>query len=75
MVEAVMRAKGLWTLSGDVGFEEVSAVIILSVDSSASTSFVNRRGMSKMKHVEVMDTWLQMEVKETSFVWKRLLVS
>ena len=31
-------------------------------DSSAAKSFVNRRGLGKMRHLEIRDLWLQEEV-------------
>jgi hypothetical protein len=36
--------------------------IILGTDSSAAKSFVSRRGLGKMRHIEIRDLWLQKEV-------------
>ena len=41
-----------------------------NVDSSAAKSFINRRGLGKMRHIEIRDLWLQREAREG-----RLLVS
>ena len=40
MVEAVTRAKGLYTLAWELGFRGLSNVIHLGTDSSAAKSFV-----------------------------------
>ena len=64
MVEAVTRAKALGHLARELGFANLSNVIHLGTDSSAAKSFVNRRGLGKMRHIEVRDLWLQKEVRE-----------
>eukprot|EP00973_Karenia_brevis_P088012 12207181-Karenia_brevis.AAC.1 len=50
MVEGVTRAKGLLSLAWSCA------------DSSAAKSFVCRRGLGKMRHLEMRDLWLQKEV-------------
>eukprot|EP00973_Karenia_brevis_P072498 10071599-Karenia_brevis.AAC.1 len=62
MVDAVTRAKGLVSLVQEVGFENLYNVIQLGSDSSAAKSFVCRRGLGKMRHLEIRDLWLQKEV-------------
>ena len=64
MVEAVTRAKGLVSLSHELGFEGLQSVIQLGTDSSAAKSFVYKRGLGRMRHVEIRDLWLQREVRE-----------
>eukprot|EP00973_Karenia_brevis_P018389 2521791-Karenia_brevis.AAC.1 len=64
MVEGVTRAKGLVSLAKEVGFEELSNVILLGTDSSAARSFVCRRGLGKIRHLEIRDSWLQKEVQD-----------
>ena len=61
MVEAVTRAKGLCSLARDLGFD-IGNVIRLGTDSSAARSFVNRRGLGRMRHLDIRDMWLQNEV-------------
>ena len=63
MVEAATRAKGLVTLAQEVGLN-LSNVIKLGTDSSAAKSFVSRRGLGRMRHLEIRDLWLQQEVRE-----------
>ena len=64
MIEAVTRAKGLRSLAYELGFREISNVIKLGTDSSAAKSFVNRRGLGRMRHLEIRDLWLQKEVSD-----------
>ena len=64
MVEAVTRAKGLLTLAREMGLEELSLVVHLGTDSNAAKSFVNRRGLGKMRHLEIRDLWLQKEIRD-----------
>ena len=64
MVEAVTRAKGLFTLAWEIGSRNLSNVVHLGTDSSAAKSFISRRGLGKMRHLEIRDLWLQKEVAE-----------
>ena len=61
MVEAVIRAKGLAALAKELGIM-VENVVYLGTDSNAAKSFVSRRGLGKMKHIEIKELWIQMEV-------------
>ena len=64
MVEAVTRAKGLLNLAVELGFSHLSNVIHLGTDSAAAKSFVCRRGLGRMRDLEIRDLWLQKEVAE-----------
>ena len=64
MVEGVTRAKGLRTLAWELGIRNLTNVIKLGTDSSAAKSFVCRRGLGKMRHLEIRDLWLQAEVEQ-----------
>ena len=64
MVEATTRTKGLITLANELGFKDLSGVVHLGTDSSAAKSFVCRRGLGKMRHLQIRDLWLQKEVAE-----------
>ena len=64
MVEGVTRAKGLKSLAWDLGIRNLKQCIRLGSDSSAAKSFVNRRGLGKMRHLEIRDLWLQAEVEQ-----------
>ena len=62
MVDGVLKAKWLTTVSREMGFRTVCGRIVLGTDSAAAKSFVSRRGLGKMRHIEVRDLWLQKEV-------------
>ena len=53
MIEGTTTAKRLLRLAME--FEKLSNVVHLGTDSSAAKSFVNRRGLGKMKHLEIRD--------------------
>ena len=53
VVEAVTRAKGLLILAGELGFDGLSVVVHLGTDSNAAKSSVSRRGLGKMRHLEI----------------------
>eukprot|EP00973_Karenia_brevis_P092521 12412822-Karenia_brevis.AAC.1 len=59
MVKGVTKARGLLSLAKELGFEELSDVLKLGTDSSAAKSFVCRRCLGKMKHLEIRNLWLQ----------------
>ena len=61
MIEAVIRAKGVLNVMKEIGFT-VAEHVQLFTDSSAAKSFVSRKGLGKMKHLEIRDLWLQREV-------------
>ena len=61
MIEAVIRAKGIVNTMIELGIE-VQHELQLHTDSSAAKSFVSRKGLGKMKHLEIRDLWLQREV-------------
>ena len=62
MVDAVQRAKWLVAVAKELGFEGVAGQMVLGTDSSAAKNFVSRRGLGKMRHIEVRELWLQHEV-------------
>ena len=57
MIEAVTRAKGLISLAREMGFGGMANVVRLGTDSSAAKSLVCRRGLGKMRHLEIRDLW------------------
>ena len=64
MIEGVTRAEGLVSLASELGFGDLSTVIQLGTDSSAAKSFVSRKGLGKMRHLEIRDLRLQKEVAD-----------
>ena len=61
MIEAVIRGKGVSHVMVELGFD-VQQELQLHTDRSAAKSFVSRKGLGKMKHLEIRDLWLQREV-------------
>lgn len=64
MVEGATRSKGLISLARELGFRGLLLNFELGTDSSAAKSFVHRRGLGKMRHLQIRDMWLQKEVRE-----------
>ena len=62
MVDAVLRAKWIAAVAVEMGFAEMRGRLVVGTDSSAAKSFVSRRGLGKMRHIEVKELWLQKEV-------------
>ena len=63
-VEGVIRAKGLVSLAKEIGFLDLSLVIRMGVDSNAAKQFVARRGLGRMRHLDVKNLWLQKDVRD-----------
>ena len=57
--KGVAEGIGLRNLISELGRR---CKVRLSTDSSAAKSFVARRGLGRMRHIEVRDLWLQQEV-------------
>ena len=55
-------------MAWELGFRGLGNVVKLGTDSSAAKSFVNRRGLGKMRHLEIRDLWLQEEVDKGRLV-------
>ena len=62
MVDAVIKAKWMATVAKELGLGVARPRLVLDTDSSAAKSFVARRGLGRMRHLEVRDLWLQQEV-------------
>ena len=62
MVEGVLRAKSIQSMGGEIGMPGLNGEMTLETDSSAAKSFVSRRGLGKMRHMEVRYAWFQGEV-------------
>ena len=62
LMEAVLRAKGLLTLATELCLSDLRSEVKVATDSSAAKSFVSKRGLGKMRHIEVRGLWSQEEV-------------
>ena len=52
-------AKGLQSMLSDFGF---SASVVVYSDSSAAKGMANRRGLGKVRHIDLCHLWIQEEV-------------
>ena len=64
IVDATLRAKGMLSVLSELGLSSMSKVLEVFTDSAAAKSFVSKRGLGKMRHLELRDLWLQREVGE-----------
>ena len=71
LIGAVLRAKWAQSVLSELGVP-VSPVAEACTDSSAAKSFVSRRGLGKMRHLELRDLWLQREVGDGKVVVKKV---
>lgn len=72
IVEAVLRAKGLLSVLSELGLSSVASAVEVFTDSSAAKSFVSKRGLGKMRHLELRDLWLQREVGEGKVIVQKI---
>ena len=61
LIDAVLRAMWIQRVLEELGVP-VSRVAEAFTDSSAAKSFVSKRGLGRMRHLELRDLWLQREV-------------
>ena len=73
MVEGVTRSKGILNLVKELGFTNIGNTVYLGTDSSAAKSFVSRRGLGRMRHLDIRDLWLQKEVAEGKVVVSKVV--
>ena len=59
MVKGASNALGLHGMLSDIN---VTARIVLSTDSSAAKGIASRRGLGKVRHIELSELWLQDQV-------------
>ena len=64
MVDGVIKGKWMVTIARELGFGEMRSKMVIGTDSSAAKSFVARRGLGRMRHIEVRDLWLKEEVRK-----------
>eukprot|EP00973_Karenia_brevis_P061555 8559837-Karenia_brevis.AAC.1 len=60
------------SLAKELGFRELQNVVKLGTDRSAAKSFVCRRGLGKIRHLEIRDLWLQKEVSDGKLVVEKV---
>jgi hypothetical protein len=71
MVEAATRGAGLRSMLGELGIAVLGCTELMS-DSSAARCFAARRGVGRMRHLEVRHLWLQEEVSNHRVLLRRV---
>ena len=61
IVKIATQAKGLGSLLGDYGYDTTT---VIYTDSIAAMGIVHRKGLGKVKHIEVQYLWLQDHVHD-----------
>ena len=64
MVDGVIQTKGMAVFGRELGVGELDEVVAVRTDSNAAKGFVSRRGLGRMKHIDVKHLWLQKEVAQ-----------
>ena len=57
---------------GEFGFSDLSGVMRLGADRNSAKSFVNMRGLSRMRHLEILGLWFQKEIQENKFYVEKI---
>ena len=73
MVEGAQRGKWAVTVATELGVQLAGSGLVLHTDSEAAKSFVSRRGLGRMRHIEVRELWLQEEIRLGKVVVKKVL--
>ena len=67
-----MEALGHQNLLNDMGIEKGLNV---HLDSSSALSLTNRKGLGKMKHIEMQHLWVQDAVRNKKFIMRKVHTS
>ena len=68
IVKGATQAMGIAGILKDLG---VNLIVSLSTDSSAAKGIANRRGLGKMRHIELSELWVQDRVAKGQItIWK-----
>ena len=70
MVKGTLEGIGLQSLARDLGWE---LELRLFVDSSAAKAIASRKGLGKVRHIEVRHLWLQQAVRDKKLVLRKVL--
>ena len=71
LIDAVLRAKWAQSVLGELGVP-IAPVAEACTDSSAAKSFVSRRDLGKMRHLDLRDLWLQREVGDGKVIVRKV---
>ena len=68
IVKGATQAMGVAGILKDLG---INLLVSLSTDSSAAKGIANRRGLGKMRHIELSELWVQDRVAKGQItIWK-----
>ena len=70
MVKGTLEGIGLQSLARDRGWE---LELRLFVDSSAAKAIASRKGLGKVRHIEIRHLWLQQAVRDKKVVPRKVL--
>ena len=70
IAKGASQALGMRSIGRDLGCE---MPILLLTDASAVLGIVRRRGLGRMRHLDIRDLWLQKEVGEGKVVVDKVL--
>ena len=68
MVDGVIKAMGVQTMCEEVGVNGIKGPLVLHTDSSAAKGIASRRGLGKVRHIELCELWLQNQVARGKIV-------
>ena len=69
MVKGTIEGIGLQSLAKDLGW---NIELRLFVDSSAAKAIASRKGLGKVRHLEVRHLWLQQAVRENKVILRKV---
>ena len=69
LVKGAAQAKGICSILGDLN---VVCAARVSTDATAAIGIVFRKGLGKMRHIDVQYLWLQEEVAERRLVMQKI---
>ena len=72
LVDAVLRAQWLLSVLSELGVSTISPVAEVFTDSAAAKSFVSKRGLGKMRRIELRELKLQKEVGEGMVIVRKV---
>ena len=68
-VRTAVEGLGHQNLLSDMGMRKN---VVLHLDSSSALCVFNRKGLGKMKHIELQHMWVQDSVKQGRFITKKV---
>ena len=73
LVDGATRVLGVQAAARELGIEAEDVVLEMHTDSSSAKSLASRRGLGRVRHIEVRWLWLQQAVAEGRFRLRKVL--